>query len=202
MPHDTQTLKARKAKAITALRRYLAEDDERLRSRHLEAVAEQLAASREHFITPDGRLDWGGRSYAYRRFMGDILSEAGVPAAERSRVSSALRWHVGKQLRATVPTEELAALGMSEDTPEERARAARRRKAQAYQALRGLSPEALDGSDVVSTLEAALALIRAVSPSRVQLAEEDRERALDAVEASRRRLTRLARVLAGDEVTK
>jgi hypothetical protein len=190
-------LAVHKARATEALRRYVAEPDDRAKSRHLEAAAMEVAQARTYFTTDDGEPDWGGRTYLYRRFIGDVLTAAGVPKTERPRVTSALRWHVGKALRLVAPPEALADLGLSPDAPEVRAREARARKAVAYQALRpGTDAAEVEGQfGPLRCLEAAALLLGAVRGA--DIAEADAEVAQEALKASRRALTRIGR-----EVTK
>lgn len=88
-------------------------------TRKLAALADVLVSARSMFRTEDG-VDWGGRSWEYRQFIGGIYDEAGMDSATRHPIQAAVRYHVGNLLRATVEPDELERVGLLGTSPKDR----------------------------------------------------------------------------------
>jgi len=97
----------------------------RARTDHLKDAAHAIAELRAHFTLDDGRVDWGGRSPAYRAAIHEVYSKARVSRDDLDTVQSALRYHVGNRLRETVDADELAASGLAPASPKARKAKAR-----------------------------------------------------------------------------
>ena len=69
----TRPLSVIRDDAIASLRRF-ATTDPADRTPILREVAVALVDAREHFFTSDGSTDWRGRTYAYRRFVGEVFA--------------------------------------------------------------------------------------------------------------------------------
>lgn len=122
--------------ATAALRRYFAAEPD-ARTAILRDVAESLVDAREHFITADGTVDYRGRTYAYRRFVGEIFAGANPPADEVQAVQAAVRYHVGNVLRERLTPDTLEALGLRKESPKERSVEKRASESDALALLRG-----------------------------------------------------------------
>lgn len=85
---------------------------ERSRTDVLKDLARIVVGIRSRFMDDDGNPDWAGRSWEYRSFVRDMYSSAGVPPDSQGRVQSAIRYHVGVLLRATLDPSELSAAGL------------------------------------------------------------------------------------------
>lgn len=99
-------------------------------------LAEAAVALREHYLTPEGRPDWTGRTWAYRNAMRQLYGEAGYDAAARAVTQAATRYHVGNIVRRYLSPEEIAEVGLRPETPQER-QVAHRAKVSAMLAGRG-----------------------------------------------------------------
>lgn len=129
-------MSALKKSAADALRAYLSASDEQ-RTEKLRAAAEALVDAREHFYTSDGSPDWRGRSYAYRRWVGDVYSDANIPRDELATIQAAIRYHVGNVLRDRLSPEELEDLGLRSVGPRERSVEKRTRQAATLDLFQG-----------------------------------------------------------------
>jgi hypothetical protein len=85
-------------------------------------LAEQMVELRQHYLTPNGKPDWTGRTGAYRLGVRALFADAGYSPAERQAVQTSVRYHIGNIIRATVAHSDLEDLGLDTVTPKERAR--------------------------------------------------------------------------------
>lgn len=84
----------------------------------LKKLAPLVIALRGRFQR-NGQPDWSGYSPDYRRLMGQLLDQAGVPRQYpiRDRIQTALRYHVGIALREDVDASALAQAGLHHPSP-------------------------------------------------------------------------------------
>lgn len=109
-------------------------------------LAEAIISLREHFLTPEGRPDWTGRTWQYRAALRELYAQAGYSPTERSATQNTVRYHVGNLMRQRLSAAELEAAGISAPSPRQR-QAARRKRAAALVAAT-LSPLiSSDGDD-------------------------------------------------------
>lgn len=92
----------------------------RTRTDVLKEVAALIVDLRAAHTLDDGRIDWAGRSPAYRAAMHEIYREAGVPKDRYDTVQAALRYHVGNLIRERATDEALEDVGLTSITPRER----------------------------------------------------------------------------------
>jgi hypothetical protein len=92
----------------------------RTRTDHLKEVAAIIVDLRSHFVLENGRVDWSGRSPAYRAAVRAIYERGHVPSDKYDTVQAALRYHVGNLLRQRADADDLAAVGLSSISPKER----------------------------------------------------------------------------------
>jgi hypothetical protein len=121
-----QTLRALKradAERATALRRDLAEATVELR---------------EHFVTPEGRPDWTGRSGEYRLVVRDLYSTAGYSLEESRKLQATIRWHIGNIVRERLSEREREDAGLSSASPRERGIQARQQRSELLRQAREL----------------------------------------------------------------
>lgn len=91
----------------------------------LKAIAKVVVILRSKFRTPDGEVDWAGRSWDYRQTVTSMYERSGVPPDSEQNIQASLRYHVGNLLREVVPAKELEAVGLRTDSPKERMNAQR-----------------------------------------------------------------------------
>ena len=106
------------ADATRLLREYV--ESGRSRTDLLKRVAELIVELRAKHTLDDGRIDWSGRSPAYRTAIAEIYRDAGVPADKLDTVQAALRYHVGNLIRDRADGMALAAVGLTNIAPRER----------------------------------------------------------------------------------
>jgi hypothetical protein len=158
MTNDLVTLKKTAAEHLRAA--HHATDEARTSA--LRATAEALVDAREHFYTADGSSDWTGRSYAYRRFVGDVYTDAAVPREDLATLQAAIRYHVGNALRERLSPEDLDALGLRTVGPRERSVEKRSRQSALLAQMGGEpieTPE--DALDALHTVDRILSRINA-----------------------------------------
>ena len=134
---------------------------------------------RKTFLTRGGEPDILGTSYAYRQTFGDMLTEAGITGADRTRVSSSLRYHIGNFLRQSLSPEEVADLGLVKSSPRETAKKSYDRRAALWRGLNNQDTTPItDPVDLVELLLAVSAMLSranvdwtAASPQQRQIAE-------------------------------
>lgn len=149
--------------AVDALKAYQT-GPENDRTDHLRAVARHVVAARPHFFTKDGEPDWLGRTYAYRRWIREVMTLANVPASDTSTVQAAVRYHTGAALRAKLTPEQLEDLGLRVESPRERSAL----KREAYNAtlaiFSGGGAELTDPEEIVAALRTMEAVLRRIVP--------------------------------------
>lgn len=125
----------------------------------LRATAVCIVDLRALFSLSDGRTDWGGRTHGYREQAAAVYRRAGVPKEDLDTVQSALRYHVGEELRRRVPAQAIADAGLTSNSPRQRITAARNITAALASAARELSESGgrVDPLALVSTAEVLLA---------------------------------------------
>jgi hypothetical protein len=131
------------------------------RTEILREAARLLVDARAHFFDAQGETDWRGRTYAYRRFVGEVFSAGNVPRDEIPTVQAAIRYHIGNALRERLSAEELTAIGLRPEGPRERSIEKRRNAS----ALAGV----LQGGAVLDDVDDALRALSAVSSALVRI---------------------------------
>jgi hypothetical protein len=111
---DTSALEKQ---AITVLKSVIAYDTKRTAA--LKQFAAILVSIRKHMKDP------AGTSQAYREAAERIYKAVDIPADSASHVQASVRYHIGNELRVAFKPAELTAVGLSTQTPLERAREAR-----------------------------------------------------------------------------
>ena len=122
--------------------------------------AAEAIARRRALLIVDGLPDWGGESKAWRVIICDLYDRADIPPDSEGGFQANLRYHVGNAVHAIAPVSELRALGLDEESPLERARKARGKKA----------PEPRDSRDFA---EAGLRNVRDARKAGVTAASAD-----------------------------
>jgi len=168
----TESLNRIQDDAVEALKRWLNGPEDR-KTENLRATAQNFVAAREHFTNPAGDPDWLGRSFAYRSWVRDTMTRAGVPTERVSGTLTSIRYHAGNALRERLPAEELADLGLLTTSPLKRAQAQNDRKSELLQVLDGGAR--LDTSEAItSALRAVESILRRVDlPTIAGLAKDD-----------------------------
>jgi hypothetical protein len=150
------TLKEAERVIADGLRRYQS-GEESGRTEALRAVASATIAAREHFSTPDGEIDWRGRSHAYRRWVRSAMSGAGVTETSLPTLQAAIRYHAGTILRDRLSPEKLVELGLRAEGPRDRKSEYRDRVAHSLDLLAGGGPltslrDLLDSTEAMRTM--------------------------------------------------
>lgn len=100
------------------------------RTAYLQSVATNFVDAREFFFTKEGEPDWQGRTHAYRSWVRETMTLAGVPTDELANVQSAIRYHTGNIVRERLSEEQLEDAGLTAAGPRERAAALREHQAE------------------------------------------------------------------------
>lgn len=149
--------------------------------------------------TPDGDVDWAGRSWDYRQTVERMYEAAGIPPDSASGIQAALRYHVGNALRSLVPAKELEAVGLLPTSPRERVQTARE---EALAIIAMARPEGLPVSrtramvlltgaqKALTTLEAELDALEPEALEDVEAAVAEMDATLKAVRAHLKRAKR------------
>lgn len=150
------TLSALRSRAAELLRQYSRSDAPEAQTATLREVANVLVDARSRFYAADGTPDWRGRTYAYRRWVGEVYGEANLDAGDVSSVQAAVRYHVGNALRERLDSTTLEDLGLRSAGPRERSVEKRQRQAEVLARLMGgpiTDPgEALEALHIVQRL--------------------------------------------------
>lgn len=154
---STEELKAEIASVIR-----LATRDRDAAAAHNRRAAELIVTLRGRFQTPTGEPDLLGEFRPYREAVREVYADAGVSPSDRSRVQSAIRYHVGNVLRERYQAEELERLGIMAESPYEKTKERRMAAAEELQESRLAS----------ATNEELLATIRGLTETVEQLREE------------------------------
>ncbi|URQ05013.1 hypothetical protein SEA_ITER_25 [Arthrobacter phage Iter] len=86
----------------------------------LRDAARLFIDARAHFFNREGEPDWTGRTYAYRTWVREVMSEAHVPGDTVTSLQAAIRYHSGNLLRDRLGDEEIADLGLRKESPKQR----------------------------------------------------------------------------------
>lgn len=86
----------------------------------LRTAADSAVAAREHFYSANGEPDWLGRTHAYRIWIREVYSKAGIQTADLSKIQAAVRYHVSAALRERISDEAREDLGLRAETARER----------------------------------------------------------------------------------
>jgi hypothetical protein len=115
---DTPSLQDLEDTIISALRSYVAAGLNG--TEHLRTAADTAVAAREHFFTAEGEPDWLGRTHAYRVWIREVYSKAGVRPETLTKIQAAVRYHVSAALREKISEEAREDLGLRAETARER----------------------------------------------------------------------------------
>jgi hypothetical protein len=154
--------------AAEALRQYMAEGN----TSDIREAAECMVAAREYILDGRGDPDWRGRTHAYRVWSAGVVTAAGVPHDQRSRVQAAIRYHASAALRKRIPAEDVEALGMLTETALERSRGRRGRTSGLIQIVNGSGP-ITDPEDILTALELIEGMVRRVRPGLLALSDSE-----------------------------
>ena len=135
-----------------------AEGDDR--AELLKQVAFDLVEARQHFPHEDGDVDWRGRSYAYRTFVGSCYSGLGVSGDDLASLKASVRYHVSTALRERLVVEGVdpADVGLRPMSARDRASEMRAVRTAAVHEARGGAYG--DARDSFGALRAAHHLLR------------------------------------------
>lgn len=187
MTHDLVEIRDRAARAIRTARSIPRDEA----TPYLREAAERFVDARALMLTPEGEPDWSGRSWEYRRWIGDVMGAAGVAPGDRAALLSAIRHHVSNVLHTRLDEDTLVSLGLRPIDARERSVEKRARQSRVLSAFRG-GPRLDDPEVVADALQRAETMLRRIDTAAMQRAEE-----ASAVRAGVRAL--LARTLEVDE---
>lgn len=121
MNNSVVTLAELQKRSVDALRVFVSSSsDDSERTELLRTVADQFVRAREFFFNAEGEPDYLGRTGAYRRWVKETTTNAGVPREDLSNVQAAIRYHLGNILRERLDKETLEALGLRALSPKDR----------------------------------------------------------------------------------
>lgn len=193
--NSTTALDDLQRQAVSSLGRYFTVPESE-RTEALRETAGHFISAREHFFTREGAPDWLGRTYAYRSWVREVMSEARVPSDDISTVQSAIRYHTGNVLRDRLDDDTLDALGLRPSSPRERSVEKRERNSETL-ALFGGGSAITDAGDMLQAAKMIETFLRRVRISEltpterkdvvVALREACKRVDLIAEEAARRR---------------
>lgn len=158
---ETKSLDQLRYEILDVLRRYLDTSPE-ARTPLVREFARLLVDVREHFIKDDGTPDWQGRSYPYRRWVSDVYRDANVTGSEKETIQSAVRYHVGGEVRSRLSEGEAREQGFDSPSPKERSNLRRNAALASYKALVG----DISNPDPAIAISAALNLLDKIDPAR------------------------------------
>ena len=174
----TDSLSQIQDNAVAALKRWLNGPEDR-KTENLRTTAGCFVSAREHFLTPAGEPDWLGRSHAYRHWVRETMTRAGVPADRTSGTLTSIRYHAGNALRERLDEATLSDLGLLSTSPLKRA--------QAHNADKSEMLKVLDGGRVTSprlalgALETVASILRRIDLPSIDGADEEERQAIRAV---------------------
>ncbi|WP_169736289.1 hypothetical protein [Promicromonospora kroppenstedtii] len=175
--------------AVEHMRRYLAAPVEE-RTPHVRAFAEVLFEARQHFLRGDGEPDYAGRTHPYRRWVGEVYAEAGVPAERRNSIRSSVSWHLSEIMRESVDKETLADHGLKPQTQSE---ANQEHRKQDRAVVRALTSRDVAGGSLMAITAAATVLAKVDGAELTRLdphAAEVAKATLEDLESTARRLSK------------
>lgn len=165
----------------------------RSRTDLLKECAALIVDLRSLHTLDDGRVDWSGRSTAYRAEIRKVYAAAKVPADVLDTVQQALRYHVGNLLRERADAGALEQVGLSSTSP--RGRLSRQREVVAALSTNGSVAEVLN--DPIRLIAHAEALLDYIDRSALAaLTRKDRTAARASLEGLAEQATALAGLVA------
>lgn len=187
------------AAATDAVRHYLASPDDQ-KTGALRTAAEALVNLRSLYLDDDGSPDWGGKTWPYRKTVTEIYDDAGVSAAQRERVRSAIGYHVSALLRERLNEEQLAEIGLRPISARGRSAEKREKQSAMLSVLRG-GPVMTTTEEVLQALTAGRALLaRIPSAAVVDASAADRSEVREALAEVEEEVTRLVGAAVGESV--
>lgn len=189
MTHDESPVEALLAQAIEALRSaQTLPPTERGGARR--RAAEAIVSAREYFYTSDGRPDWSGRTRAYRDFIAEVYSNAGVTRDDLASEQAAVRYHVGNVVRERVSDADLEDAGYRVASP--RQRSIDRRTARSELLAQVSGGPLTTGEDILRAATLAHSLLARITATAARALPIAERRALGAeVDAISAEVTRL-----------
>ncbi|WP_036959245.1 hypothetical protein [Promicromonospora kroppenstedtii] len=122
----------------------------------MRAFAEVLFEARQHSCA--GRRARLRRTHApYRRWVGEVYAEAGVPAERRNSIRSSVSWHLSEIMRESVDKETLADHGLKPQTQSE---ANQEHRKQDRAVVRALTSRDVAGGSLMAITAAATVLAK------------------------------------------
>lgn len=178
-------------RAVSKLRKYKSAPTAE-RTELLRDVAIAFVDARPFFYTKEAEIDWRGSTHAYRSWVREVFTQAGIAKEATASLQAAIRYHSGNIIRDRLDVETLRKIGLMPESPRERA-AEKRASASETTTLFGGGGPITDFESLLSaasTIEAALARssVDAAKLSSPELAE---------LRAAYRRVCTLAEELAG-----
>ncbi len=170
--NSTTALNDLQSQAVSSLRRYYTVADNE-RTETLRETARAFISAREHFFTREGAPDWLGRTYAYRSWVREVMSQASVPGSDLSTIQAAIRYHTGNVLRDRLDDGALEELGLRSASPRERSVEKRERNSETL-ALFGAGAPISDPEVVESAAALVGTFLRRIALD--DLAAKDRKR--------------------------
>jgi len=165
----------------------------RTRTDLLKECATAIVDLRSQHTLDDGRVDWSGRSTAYRAEIRKVYAAAKVPADVLDTVQQALRYHVGNLLRERADAGALEQVGLSSTSP--RGRLSRQREVVAALSTNGSVAEVLN--DPIRLIAHAEALLDYIDEGGLAaLGAKERTAARASLEGLVERAERLAGLVA------
>lgn len=186
-----RTLADARAAATKAVRRYLtaSADD---RTDVLRELAHALVDMRAHFLDGDRRPDWAGRSYAYRQAVGEVYTEAGLPADKKSTLRAATAYHISNVLHERLTPDELAEMNLRDVSARGR-NVERRERDSALMSVLRTGPAISTPAEALHAFEAARALLAKTPGEALAGApKEDRDAVLETLDEIGGEVARLA----------
>lgn len=134
-------------------------EDGQYNTSHMRKAAEAVVDLRATFIDREGRPDMGGNSFAYREALREAVAEAGVPASERTKLMTTIRYHIGNVMRDRYTAEQLESWGLGNLSPLERQRADRKSRSVAWRVSSDPELRVTEPGEIMSAARSAAALL-------------------------------------------
>lgn len=105
-----------------------------------QAARVVVEARENHFLASTGIPDYAGRSYAWRQWYGNILSEVTQDHDVKAKLTARMRFHVGNVLRETLTDEQLQDAGLKKIAPKQRSNEDYYRRSGLYRLMQSNKP--------------------------------------------------------------
>lgn len=173
-------------------------EDEVERTRLVRLAAQATVSLREHFLTNKGEPDWAARTWPYREHIRERYTEAGYEPGEAKTVQAAVRYHVSRIIRQTLPEETVKDLGLRRESSVERGRASRAARSEFLQQAReSMGLQRKEGTNAIRNLTAVLMVLQHTTAEDItSLSSEDRKEIRDALNTLGQRVAELAEIAA------